>query len=172
MRRGALATLAAVLVGAGVVASPWGYFPGPDFYASAAQIMPVLLVALAVESSAHELWASVPTWLRLYTFSVLAAGEVSAILASAGILASAPEDATQPEPFVGPGLVGTNILLALTVAGLIVGFVSVMYLAFFRVRPAETVDGKSEAPQARPDGTTDASRRASASRSTRRRPKK
>jgi hypothetical protein len=113
--------------------APLGEFPDPDFYSSAAQIIPVLLVALAVESSARELWETVAPWVRWYTFIVLAAGELAAIVASSGVIANAPEALASPEnTYVGPGYWGTNILLGCTVAGLISGFLSVMYLAFFR----------------------------------------
>ena len=131
-RSGTLAVALAPLVVVAVVLLPWGSFPTPNFYSSAAQTIPVLLVALAVESSARELWEAVAPWIRVYTFVALAVGELAAIVGASGVIASAPGDADHPEIYVGPGAAGTNVLLACTAAGLVAGFLSVMYLAFFR----------------------------------------
>jgi hypothetical protein len=129
--RALIAVAGTLAIGVLVGILPVGRIPGPDFYATAAQIIPVLLVALSVERAARELWAVTPRWMRGYTFTALAASELCAILASSGVIAEAPDDAARPSQFVGPGLLGTYVLLGVTVLGLVAGFLSVMYLAFF-----------------------------------------
>src|SRR4051794_18769595 len=73
----ALITVAFVLL---AIFGNVGSLPPPDFYSAAAQITPVLIVALAVEGRARAVWDVVPTTTRWLLVGSLLVGETVAIV--------------------------------------------------------------------------------------------
>ena len=101
--------IAAILV---VVLAPGSNLPDDDFHIAAAQIIPVLLLAMVVEQRTTALWGGRRG--RVYGGAIVAfllVGELSAILQSSDILAQA------------------ELAAALTAAGLVGGFAAVALVA-------------------------------------------
>jgi hypothetical protein len=88
--RTALPGALAIGLAALVVMTEVGTLPKPGFYETAAQIIPVLIVALAIEGHAQKLWSRLRFAYKLQVFFCLALGELAAILAAAGTFAASP----------------------------------------------------------------------------------
>lgn len=104
---------------------PGGAYPGDEFFDLAAQTIPILLVALAVEAQARRFDESAGgKWMRLAAVGLLSVGEISAILISAGLL----------DPLYGS--LESTIFIVLAAAGLIGGFIGVIAVALLPFKPA------------------------------------
>jgi hypothetical protein len=124
---------------------PFGSLPPTSFYSSAAQIIPVLIVALAVESRARDVWDNVPRVTKYALIGSLLLGQAVAIVASSGLIAVAPDNYSdyivtresdlEAGILVGPGLLASEIMGAVTAASLGVGFLGVVVVALVR-RPS------------------------------------
>ena len=88
--RSVLPGAAAVGVVVLVMQFEFGQLPKPGFYEMAAQVIPVLIVALAIEGQAHRLWTNLRTVYKLQVFLCLALGQIAAIVAAAGAFAATP----------------------------------------------------------------------------------
>lgn len=97
---------------------PFGEYPGNEFFDLAAQTIPILLVALAVEAQARK-FDRATSWklMRIAVVIVLAAGETTAVLISAGLLHPESES------------VISNVFIAITAIGLLGGFLGVIAVA-------------------------------------------
>jgi riboflavin transporter FmnP len=137
----------AILTGSVLVATllPFGSLPPTSFYSSAAQIIPVLIVALAVESRSRDVWDNVPRVTKYALIGSLMLGQAVAIVASSGLVAIDPNDYSnyivtkesdlEAGILVGPGLLASEIMGAVTAASLGVGFLGVVVVALVR-RPS------------------------------------
>lgn len=86
----------AIVVALGIMqAGP--QLPRPEFYETAAQIIPVLVVTLAIENQAHRLWARLSFGYKLDVFIFLALGELAAILAASRTISALPDAAAQDD---------------------------------------------------------------------------
>jgi len=94
-----------------------GSYPGDEFFELAAQTIPILLVALAVEAQARRLDRSEAGKLRVAAVILLALGETSAILVSAGLF--------DPDP----GTALSKAFVVVTAGGLLGGFGAVIAVA-------------------------------------------
>jgi hypothetical protein len=111
------------LFGAVVLARiEYGTLPESSFYEMAAQVIPILIVALAVENRAHAFWGRISNVYNVQVVVFLAVGELSAIVAASGVIA-------EGDALVGPTVGISQAMLGATVAGLVAGFVSVLVLA-------------------------------------------
>jgi len=119
----------ALAVGGGLILAriEYGSMPEPSFYEMAAQVIPVLIVAIAVESRAHAFWGRISNVYNAQIVLFLAVGELSAIIAASGVIA---DELSETEAMVGPTPALTQVMLAATVIGLTAGFFSVLVLAF------------------------------------------
>jgi hypothetical protein len=93
-----------------------------SFYETAAQIIPVLIVALAVEQPAS--WETLSWAVRIQVVAALLVGEVTAVLAVA--LGKAEEPTGDYIVFSSQPL--TDLLSWLSVLSLAVGFVGVLWI--------------------------------------------
>jgi hypothetical protein len=84
--------------------------PNPEFYRLAAEVIPLLLIALTVEGG---LITRLPRGIYIEFMATLLVGEVAAFVAVSGIFAS--------EHYVGGGYGGTGVLAMLSAARLIGG---------------------------------------------------
>jgi hypothetical protein len=95
-----------------------GSYPGDEFFELAAQTIPVLLVALAVEAQARRFdYSEAGKSLRIAAIIVLGAGETTAVLISAGLL----------HPELGSTM--SKVFVVVTAAGLLGGFIGVLWVA-------------------------------------------
>ena len=107
----------AVVVFAAVRWVPVGSYPGDSFFDLAAQTIPILLVALAVEAQARQFdLERTGRRIRIAAVILLALGEIAAILVSASLFT--------PDP----GVV-SDIFVVTTAAGLLGGFLAVIVVA-------------------------------------------
>jgi hypothetical protein len=133
--------------------SPWGELPGKDFYAIAAQVIPVLLVALAIDTSTED-HSRFPKWGYELVFTMLVDGEVIAFVALSGTFAAdsqtyrAVADDTwlgnpifeEPDidrvikegPLVGGSFLASLVFATLTSLALVSALVGVVLRAAFR----------------------------------------
>lgn len=118
--------LAAVTAAVLIATIQAGNLPDEAFYAMAAQVIPVLIVALAVESRAHTFWDQMPNVFNYQVVFFLAVGELSAILAVSGVMATSEYS---DSGVVGPTVGISYAMLGATVAGLGAGFIAVLVLA-------------------------------------------
>lgn len=132
-------TVVVIGAGIGVASLRYGSLPDPSFYETCAQIIPVLIVALAVESRARDFWGKMATAYNAQIVAFLAVGELSALLAASEALSS---DEYYDPGVVGPTLGASYAMLGATMAGLVAGFVAVLVLAFRGARGDERA-GKS-----------------------------
>jgi hypothetical protein len=116
--------------------------PGRNYYATAAQVIPVLVVALALEARAQKVFPNdqpARTALKIQLFLFLLLGEAAAFLGMSGALGGEGTSRDHTHPHVNgaeEGMVATtdflsNLLAALTGAGLIGGFLVVVLVAIF-----------------------------------------
>jgi hypothetical protein len=120
-----------VLFGIGLlVAFVWSpsraHFPAPDFYYLAAEVMPVLLIALVVERS---LITALPRGVRVELAIVLILGETAAFVAVSRSFA----DSDFPE-LVGGSVGFTGILATLTITGLVSAILLVVLAVMLEAR--------------------------------------
>ena len=115
-----------------VLLLPPGNLPSPNFYTVAAQIMPVLLVALAVEARLRDVWDKMPGSYRAQLIATLMIGETIAILAASGVLASGRDIDYEEQGIVGPGVGGSRLMAAATACALVTGFLSVIVVALVK----------------------------------------
>jgi hypothetical protein len=115
----ALATALMALVVYGIVRwVPFGDYPGPEFFDLAAQTIPILLVALAVEAQARRFDVErMGKLVRVAAVVFLAAGETTAIAVSAGLYT--------PEQFTP----ASDVCIVVTAVGLLGGFLAVIAVA-------------------------------------------
>jgi hypothetical protein len=106
--------------------------PVPSFYTTSAQIIPILVVAFAVESRAVSFMAQPQAKIyRAVLFLFLLIGELSALLGASGALrgnGSITDSAFATGYVAASGLL-SNVLAGATAAGLVGGFVMVAILA-------------------------------------------
>ena len=102
-------------------------FPGHDFYSVAAEVIPLLLIALMVE---RTLIAALPRTIYIEFAAMLLIGEIAALLAVSEIFGS--------EASVGGRYAGTGVLATLTAGGLLAGGMLVAAAAILRNEPAAT----------------------------------
>lgn len=93
----------------------------------AAQVIPVLIVAIAVENRAHAFWGRISNIYNAQIVLFLAIGELCAIVAASGVIA---DELAESDALVGPTPAISQAMLAATVVGLTAGFFSVLVLAF------------------------------------------
>ena len=128
-------TVVVVGSGIGVASLRYGSLPTTSFYETCAQVIPVLIVALSVESRARDFWGNIATAYNAQIVAFLAVGELSALLAASGALAS---DNYEPAlGVVGPTLGASYAMLGATMAGLVAGFIAVLVLALRGARGDE-----------------------------------
>jgi hypothetical protein len=97
---------------------PFGRYPGPAFFDLAAQTIPILLVALAVEAQARQFDSETTSKrIRIAAVVFLACGETTAIAVSASLFI--------PER----GTFALDLLIAVTAVGLLGGFFAVIAVA-------------------------------------------
>jgi hypothetical protein len=101
-----------------VAAVPGGIRAQPSFYATAAQVIPVLILALAVEG----VWRTWATTERLIVASLLVSGETAAMLATAYAVQEKGRDYV-----VASSRLFTDMLVWLTVAAIGVGLIAVLW---------------------------------------------
>jgi hypothetical protein len=120
-----------------------GNFPNLEFYRVAAEVMPLLLIALLVEG---ELVSKLQWGLRVEFTLVILVAEAAAIVAVAEIFGHAPD--------VGGSVQGTGILAVLTGTGLLAAAFLICAAVLLRDRkPAET---SPEKPDVAPSSTVSA----------------
>jgi hypothetical protein len=144
--RAGLLLLAAVVAYSAV---PTGKRASQAFYEAGAQIIPVLIVALAVERDPHRNWTAWPLKGRLQVFTAIAVGEVAALIALAlgddelptagpltalppaaparNVIAAALQQGEGREYIVFSSQFISDLLTGLTVLGLLVGFAAVVW---------------------------------------------
>jgi hypothetical protein len=98
-----------------------------SFYETAAQIIPVLIVTLVVEQGVRESWETLSWAFRFQVVAALLIGEVAAVLAVALGTATEPNG-----EYLVYGRTRTDLLAWLSVAGLAVGFVGVVWISLLR----------------------------------------
>jgi hypothetical protein len=114
---GAVMALAAVIY-AHIEWIPFGEYPGEEFFDLAAQTIPILLVALAVEAQARQFdREQMGRLLRAAAVILLAVGESAAVAVSAGLV----------HPDINT--VASRVLVIVTVIGLLGGFLAVIAVA-------------------------------------------
>lgn len=115
---------------------PVGSYPGPPFFDLAAQTIPILLVALAVEAQARRFdQESAARGLRIAAVILLASGQTAAILISASIYI--------PEPGMA-----RDSMVVITAAGLLGGFFAVIAVAMKTTPPTASEIEPASAAQA------------------------
>jgi hypothetical protein len=119
----ALAALIIVAVGAAAVYAyvewvPFGRYPGGKFFDLAAQTIPILLVALAVETQVRG-FDRARRWklMRIAAVILLGAGEITAVMISAGLLHPVR------------GTTTSDVFVVVTAIGLLGGFLCVIAVA-------------------------------------------
>ena len=132
----AVAVGVAVWMGVGNI----GVAPGPGYYGSVAQIVPVLLVALAVERRSSSVFGALPAGVYRYLlFAALGLAELCAVVAASGAFA---------DPFnerrVGGTVLRSEMMLAAATIGLVAGFLGVLAIAVWPGQP-ESGDGEEPA---------------------------
>jgi hypothetical protein len=124
--------------------------PVSDFYGLAAQIIPILMIAFALESRATE-FLSHPQikFYRLQLFLFLLGGEIFALLGASGALRGYQPSHRYAEGLVAHSTGLSNLIAAGTAAGLIGGFAMLVVLALsdpgwlflsFRQNPQDEVE--------------------------------
>jgi hypothetical protein len=121
----------AVLGFVGVVAVFWlsitgSALPSATYYTTAAQIIPVLIVALAVETRVRSVWDPMPALLKAQLVIALVVGEATAIFAASGISSGAVDPDEFDRGLVGPTETASEVMTALTTCGLIAGVLAVV----------------------------------------------
>ncbi len=127
----------------GVALSPIGNRPSQSFYNAAAAIMPLLVIALAVEKAARDTWSGEFEWFRPALMFVLCIGELIAIIGASGVASGFSVADQSSRGLVGPSRTTTVLMAAVTAYSLAVGFLAVVAVAFVGIPGA-------------PDGTDDA----------------
>ncbi len=104
-------------------------FPVSDFYGIAAQIIPILMIAFALEARATNFLSNPQVkFYSVQLFVFLLGGEIFALLGASGALREPWHPHKFAEGFVAQGH-WTNIIAAGTAAGLVGGFAMLLALA-------------------------------------------
>jgi hypothetical protein len=122
---GVLALIAlAVIPGGGPGEMP-SLRPQQAFYGTAAQVIPVLILAFVIERR----WLGWPRGGRLLVAALLLVGELAALLGAAYALPDKRPTAghTYPDTLIAKSPVGTDILILFVTASLAVGLSVVLY---------------------------------------------
>ena len=124
--------LALAILGGAFVFLVHARLPLPAYYGLAAQIIPILMVAFALESRATDLLSDPQmSFYRIQLFLFLLGGEIFALLGASGALRG-DASAQMIEEGVVVGEYGwSNVVAAGTTAGLIGGFAMLAVLALF-----------------------------------------
>jgi len=131
---------------------PFGEYPGEAFFDLAAQTIPILLVALAVEAQARQFdLERTGKMIRIAAVVFLACGETTAVVVSAGLYEPDPRTAV------------SDLLVVITALGLLGGFFAVIAVA---LRTSTHLNQSSAGPAA--DQTSQRSAAATPTTSTRR----
>jgi hypothetical protein len=137
---GLVAFLLLVLV---VALSPIGNPPSQSFYNSAAAIMPLLVIALAVEKTARDAWSQEFTEFKLVLMVVLCVGELVAIVGASGVASNFSVYDQNNLGLVGPSFTTTVLMAAVTAYSLAVGFLAVVAVAFVKAPGARNARGRA-----------------------------
>lgn len=122
----------AVTAGIFIYLTDAGSLPVPDFYGLAAQIIPILMIAFALEGRATDLLSDPQLKLyRLQLFLFLLGGEIFALIGASGVLRGDVRAAQFAEGMVVGSEGGSNVVAAFTTAGLVGGFAMLTVLALF-----------------------------------------
>ncbi|MGA7705816.1 MAG: hypothetical protein WB998_13075 [Solirubrobacteraceae bacterium] len=125
-----------MVLAAGLVAALYTYVsggPGPvhSFYETTALVIPVLILALAVERRALAIFEGQATAYRILVFLFLLIGESCALMGASGVFRG--DLAADSEKFQGGAVasssLGTNVLATGTIGGLVAGFAIIAVLA-------------------------------------------
>jgi len=148
-----------------------GELPVAPFYGLAAEIIPILMIAFALEGRATELLSDPQIKVyRAQLFVFLLGGEVFALLGASGALRGGASTYSYTQGYVGAGH-WANVIAAGTAAGLAGGFAMLTVLALsgpgwlflsFRQDPrsmrAELEELRAKAQEHPPDASSSASR--------------
>jgi len=125
----------------GLALSPIGNRPSQSFYNSAATIMPLLVIALAVEKVAREAWRVEFKQLQRVLMPVLCVGELVAIIGASGVASDYSEYDQTSLGLGGPSRTITVLMAAVTAYSLAVGFLAVIAVAFVKTPGAQSSTG-------------------------------
>lgn len=137
----AVGLVAFLLLVLAVALSPIGNPPSQSFYNSAAAIMPLLVIALAVEKTAREAWSREFNGFRRGLMAVLCVGELVAIVGASGVASNFSVSDQNSLGLVGPSFTTTVLMAAVTAYSLAVGFLAVVAVAFVEVPGARNGTG-------------------------------
>jgi hypothetical protein len=125
----ALPIVLAAIAGIFIYFTDEGVLPVSQFYGTAAQIIPILMVAFALERRAIEFVSDPQARIyRIQLFLFLLVGELFALLGASGAL----RDPDHPKAFAAGSVGGqdwSNVIAAGTAAGLVGGFALLTVLA-------------------------------------------
>jgi hypothetical protein len=121
--------------------SPIGNRPSQSFYNSAAAIMPLLVIALAVEKAARDAWSREFKRFRPVLMFVLCVGELVAIIGASGVASNFSVADQDSRGLVGPSRTTTVLMAAVTSYSLAMGFLAVVAVAFVEVPSARNGTG-------------------------------
>jgi hypothetical protein len=130
-----------VLVLGVVAVMPGGTRAQPSFYAAAAQVIPVLLLALVVE----RLWRGWRSMARVPVVVLLVLGEVAAMLGTAYDV----QTKGHTDYLVASSRLRTDLLEYFAVVGVGVGLIAVLWNTFFE--PDAVVVGKESSGDSKQD---------------------
>jgi hypothetical protein len=108
---------------------PIGKPPPPEFYSAAAGIIPLLIIALALEGRARDVWDPYPGYIRFTVIVALCLGELAGILGASGVISNFNARDQEGYGLVGPGFGSSEAIGALTAYALIIGFGAVVWVA-------------------------------------------
>lgn len=124
-------------VAAAIVAAVVTLTPGPkpvhSFYDTAALVMPVLIVALAVESRALEILRDNDA-ARVLMFIALLAGESAALVGSSGVFRGHTRSMNFEQGTVATPAGLNDLLAVVMIGGFVCGFVMLAVLALMTVK--------------------------------------
>ena len=127
-----LVPLVLAIVGGLVIYTSDAYLPFPTYYGLAAQIIPILMIAFALESRATDLLSDPQMrFYRLQLFLFLLGGEIFALLGASGALRGEATRAEIAQGYVAESFSSSNLLAAGTTMGLVGGFAMLAVLALF-----------------------------------------
>jgi hypothetical protein len=127
-----LVPLVLAILGGIVVYSSRAYLPFPVYYGLAAQIIPILMIAFALESRATDLLSDPQMrFYRIQLFLFLLVGEVFALLGASGALRGEVTAGEIKQGYVADDFATSNLIAAGTTVGLVGGFAMLAVLALF-----------------------------------------
>jgi hypothetical protein len=120
------------IIGGFIVYTSDAYLPFPTYYGLAAQIIPILMIAFALESRATDLLSDPQMrFYRLQLFLFLLGGEIFALIGASGVLRGEVSRAELAQGYVAESFSGSNLIAAGTTMGLVGGFAMLAVLALF-----------------------------------------